>query len=228
MVSDEDLRKLRLTIAIRVPLGIAALAAVMLATAGTPAYWQAWTVWGATLLMFVGVGTYFFRTDPDFLVHRMRFREKEKVQRRVVPVYSVIFFVALLLPPLDIRLGWSSVPAWISLCALAAFLVAYGFVIWVFKTNRYASRIIEVQAGQRVIDTGPYAIVRHPMYASQVVMMPAFMLALGSWWGALAGAGVVIPLVWRIRNEEAVLRRDLPGYQAYCEKTRYRLVPYVW
>lgn len=228
MASDADLKKLRLTIAIRVPLGIAILLGAMLAVSGTVGYWQAWAVWGTTLAMFLGIGTYFLRTDPDFLTHRMQFREREKAQRRIVPVYSLIFLVALLLPALDVRLGWSSVPTWICLGALAVFLVAYAFVIWVFKTNRYASRIIEVQAGQRVIDTGPYAIVRHPMYASQLTMCPAFMLALGSWWATLVSAAIVVPLVWRIRNEEAVLRRDLPGYGAYCDQTRYRLVPYIW
>lgn len=228
MVSDEDRRKLTLIILIRVPIGIAALLAVLLAIAGTVGYWQAWAVCGTMLLMFLVIGTYFLRTDPDFLLHRLQFREREPAQKRVVRSYSLIFIAALLLPAFDARFGWSSVPAWVCVLALAVFLAAYAFVLWVFKINRYASRIVEVQPGQRVVDAGPYAIVRHPMYACQVVMFPAFMLALGSWWAVFLSAGIVFPLISRIRNEEAVLRRDLPGYQAYCDTTRYRLIPYVW
>jgi protein-S-isoprenylcysteine O-methyltransferase Ste14 len=228
VASDEDLRTLRLIIAIRVPFGIAALLAALLAISGTAGYWQAWAICGTIFFMFLVIGTYFLRTDPDFLLHRLQFREREPTQKRVVRSYSLIFIVALFLPALDVRFGWSSVPAWVCVLALAVFLAAYAAVLWVFKTNRYASRIVEVQPGQQVVDSGPYAIVRHPMYASQLVMFPAFMLALGSWWAALLSAGIVFPLVSRIRNEEAVLRRELPGYQAYCDKTRYRLVPYVW
>jgi protein-S-isoprenylcysteine O-methyltransferase Ste14 len=215
-------------LAVRVPLGIAALTGALLAVAGTVRYWQAWTMCATLILVGLAVGAYFFHTDPDFLLHRLQFREKEQAQQRIVRLYSLLFFLALLLPALDIRLGWSSVPAGVSIGALVVFLLTYGFVLWVFKTNRLASRIIEVQPSQQVVDTGPYALVRHPMYAAQIVMFPAFMLALGSWWAAVASAGLVVPLVMRIRNEEAVLRRDLPGYQAYCEKTRFRLIPQVW
>jgi protein-S-isoprenylcysteine O-methyltransferase Ste14 len=107
-------------------------------------------------------------------------------------------------------------------------LAAYACVLWVFHTNRYASRIVEVQPGQTVISTGPYAAVRHPMYASQLVMLPALMLALGSWWSAALTLSIIVPLVLRIRNEEDVLRRNLAGYVEYCEKVRYRLIPGIW
>lgn len=216
------------SIAIRALTGILALLGILLAVSGTAGYWQAWMVCGTLLVVMSGVGVYFLRTDPDFLRSRLQFREKEPAQKRVVRSYSLIFIAALLLPALDVRFGWSSVPAWGCIGAYAVFLAAYAFALWVFKTNRYASRIIEVQPGQRVIETGPYAIVRHPLYASQLVLFPALMLALGSWWAALLSAAVVFPLVSRIRNEEAVLRRDLPGYQAYCDTTRWRLVPHVW
>jgi protein-S-isoprenylcysteine O-methyltransferase Ste14 len=228
MASREDLRKLRLGIGIRLPVGMGALLGVLLAAAGTVGYWQAWAVCGTLLLATLAISLHFLRTDPDFLMRRLQFREKEPVQKRIVGFTGLGFLGAVLIPGLDIRFGWSSVPAWVSLLALVLFLAAYAFVFWVFKTNRYASRIIEVQPGQQVIAFGPYAVIRHPMYASQVIMLPAFTLALGSWWAAVLGAGIVVPLVLRIRNEEAVLRRDLPGYQAYCDKTRYRLIPGLW
>ena len=217
-----------LRVGIRVLIAIVTLLGILLAVSGTIAYWQAWMVCITLLVVVSAVGVHFSRTDPDFLRRRLLFHEKEPVQKRVVRSYSVIFLAALLVPALDTRLGWSSVPAWVCVGAYVAFLAAYAFALWVFKTNRYASRVIDVQPEQRVVDTGPYAIVRHPLYASQLVLLPAVVLALGSWWAALMSASLVIPLVWRIRNEEAVLRRDLPGYQAYCEKVRYRLIPHVW
>ena len=114
------------------------------------------------------------------------------------------------------------------LLEVALCIMAYALVLWVFRTNRYASRIVEVQPGQTVISTGPYAVVRHPMYSSQLVMLPALMVALGSWWSAALTLSIVVPLVMRIRNEEEVLRRDLAGYGDYCGKVRYRLLPGVW
>jgi protein-S-isoprenylcysteine O-methyltransferase Ste14 len=228
MADAEQLRKLRTIIAIRVPIAIAVLLGILLAASGTVGYWQAWVVCGTCLSLLVTVGGHLLRTDPDFLMHRLQFRERESAQKRITGFTGPAFLGALLVPALDVRLGWSSVPAWVSVLALAFFLASYALVIWVFKTNRYASRIIEVQPGQQVIDTGPYAVVRHPMYAAQVVMYPAFMLALGSWWAALLGVAIAFPLVLRIRNEEAVLSRELPGYEAYCQRTRYRLIPKVW
>jgi protein-S-isoprenylcysteine O-methyltransferase Ste14 len=143
-------------------------------------------------------------------------------------LWSLLSIGALVLPPLDVRFGWSRLPAPACVAGYAVMLAAYAFVLWVFRTNRYASRIVEVQPGQTVIATGPYAMVRHPMYASQIVMLPAFMIALGSLWTASLVLLIVIPLVLRIRNEEDVLRRELAGYGEYCEKVRYRLIPGVW
>ena len=224
----QDVIRLRRVLYLRLPICLAALLALWLAAAGDTGYWQAWTVAATLLAVVLAVGTLFIRTDPDFLLHRLQFREKEAAQKKVVRIFNLLFVVVLVLPGLDIRFGWSRLPAWLSFAGLALMLVAYSFVIWVFRTNRYASRIIEVQAGQAVISSGPYAVVRHPMYAAQLVLFPAWMLALGSWWGAALVAWIVLPLVLRIRNEEEVLRKDLPGYAEYCGRVHYRLVPGVW
>ena len=228
MADAKDIARLRTTMFVRVPAGLAALLAVWLVCAGSVHYWQAWMVALTFLGGSLAVGSFFIRTDPDFLVHRFQFREKEAAQRKIIGPTNVIFLAALLLPGLDLRFGWSRMPSWVCLAALVVMVAGYALVLWVFRTNRYASRIIEVQPGQSVISSGPYAVVRHPMYAAQVVMFPGFMAALGSWWGAGLAVLIIVPLVLRIRNEEEVLQRDLPGYAEYCQRARYRLVPGIW
>ena len=228
MAGADDIVRLRRLMLVKVPVGLGALLAVWLVAAGTPRYWQAWMVTGTFLVLVVSVGAFFLRTDPDFLTHRLQYREKEAAQRRIISGTTVFVAGWMLLPGFDARFGWSRVPALICLAGLALMLGAYAVVLWVFRTNRYASRIVEVQPGQTVIAAGPYAIVRHPMYASQIVMFPALMIALGSWWGAALGVLIAIPLALRLRNEEEVLRRDLPGYDEYCRRVRYRLVPGIW
>lgn len=228
MVDAKDMRRLRTLLFLRMPVMVAILLAIWLAAAGRASYWQAWMVSATFFGLMLAIGSYFIRTDPDFLLHRLQFREKEAAQRRIVGGSSVLFLVVFVFPAVDVRFGWSRMPAWISPIGLGVMLAAYAFVIWVFRTNRYASRIVEVQNGQTVISTGPYAVVRHPMYAGLLVLYPALMIALGSWWGAGLTVLMTIPLVLRLRNEEAVLRRDLPGYVEYCQRTRYRLIPGIW
>jgi len=228
MVEAKDIARLRRLVYGRLPIALAGLLAVWLIAAGTARYWQAWLVACTFLILLLSVGTFFIARDPEFLLRRVQFRETEAAQRKVMRIWSVLSVGMLVLPALDVRFGWSRVPAPACLAGYAVMLAAYAFVLWVFRTNRYASRIVEVQPGQTVISTGPYAVVRHPMYSSQLVMLPALMVALGSWWSAALTLSIVVPLVMRIRNEEEVLRRDLAGYGDYCGKVRYRLLPGVW
>jgi protein-S-isoprenylcysteine O-methyltransferase Ste14 len=228
MVDAKDIARLRRLVYLRLPVAVAALLAVWLGAAGTPRYWQAWLVACTFFVLLLAVGTFFMARDPEFLLRRVQFREKEMAQRKVMRIWSLLTIGAMVLPALDVRFGWSKVPVWLCLAGYVLMLAAYGFVLWVFRTNRYASRIVEVQPGQTVVSTGPYAVVRHPMYSSQLVMLPALMVALGSWWTAALSLLIIMPLVLRIRNEEDVLRRDLAGYVDYCERVRYRLVPGVW
>ena len=228
MVDARDMARLRRLAYARLPIALAVLVAIWLLAAGTLRYWQAWLVGGTFLVLLLGVGTFLLHADPEFLLKRVQFREKEAAQRSVMRIWSLLTIAAMVLPALDARFGWSRVPALLCVAGYVLMLAAYAFVLWVFRTNRYASRIVEVQPGQTVISTGPYAVVRHPMYGSQLVMLPALMVALGSWWSAALALLIVVPLVMRIRNEEEVLRRDLPGYAEYCERIRYRLIPGVW
>jgi protein-S-isoprenylcysteine O-methyltransferase Ste14 len=228
MVEAKDIARLRRLVYGRLPVALAALLAIWLIVAGTVRYWQAWLVACTFLILLLTVGTFLLARDPEFLLRRVQFREKEMAQRQVMRIWSILSIGTLVLPAVDVRFGWSRAPLSACLAGYAVMLAAYAFVLWVFRTNRYASRIVEVQPGQTVISTGPYAVVRHPMYSSQLVMLPALMVALGSWWSAALTLTLVVPLVMRIRNEEEVLRRDLAGYGEYCEMVRYRLFPGIW
>ena len=229
MVEAQDVARLRRLVYIRLPIALLILLAVWLVTAGTTRYWQAWLVASTFLILLLAVASYFLLGDKEFLLRRTQFHEKEAAQRRVARSWGALSIGAMVLPALDVRLGWSPVPTEACLIGYMLMLAGYPSVLWVFRTNRYASRIVEVQPGQTIISTGTYAVIRHPMYSSQLVMFPALMVALGSWLSAALSLLVVIPLiVMRIRNEEKVLRRDLAGYCDYCARTKYRLIPGVW
>jgi protein-S-isoprenylcysteine O-methyltransferase Ste14 len=175
----------------------------------------------------VAVG-YFLKNDKELLERRMKLREKEGGQKRIVLLSSVVFLAGFLLPGLDYRFGWSEVPVALVLTADAIVFLGYLITFLTLRENSFASRIIEVEVGQQVISTGPYAIVRHPMYAGVILMFLFTPLALGSSLALVAVVPLAVLIVLRIRNEETVLARELPGYVEYCGKVRYRLVPGIW
>jgi protein-S-isoprenylcysteine O-methyltransferase Ste14 len=158
----------------------------------------------------------------------MQMREREHAQRRIISLSLLWFVLAFVLPGLDRRFGWSDVPMPVVIAADLLVLLGYGLIVLVFRENQYASRTVRVEQGQRVITTGPYAWVRHPMYLGVTVMYLASPVALGSWWALLPALLIVPILVARILNEEQVLERELPGYREYEQRTRRRLVPGVW
>lgn len=212
----------------RFALGFLALGAMLFLPAGTLAYWQAWMFLIGLFIPMIFIATYLFRHDPDLLVRRMRMREREPQQKKVIWLSWIYVLLVYTLPGLDQRFGWSQMAPAVSIAAEILVLAGYGFVFLVFRENRFASRIIEVEAGQTVIRSGPYALVRHPMYLGVTVMYIFAPLALGSYWAALPALLVLPLLVARIRNEEALLVRELPGYPAYVQETHYRLVPGLW
>ena len=199
------------------------------ALAGTIDYWQGWLYWAVLVLPMALAVSWLIKHDPELLERRMKYREKEKEQQTILKIGTVFFLAGFVAIGIDLRLhGLHSIPtAWILIADLAIFL-GYLLIIRVFKENSHASRTIEVVHGQKIITTGPYAIIRHPMYLGFLVMYLMTPIALGSWWAVPVFSLYIPVIIWRILNEEAVLMRELPGYSEYCKKRRYRLLPHIW
>lgn len=207
------------------------MAALLFGGAGTFDWWQAWlylvVYFGASL----GITLYLIHRDPALLARRMRggpWAEKQPAQRVIMVLASVAFIGLTVLPALDKRFGWSHMPAAIAIAG--NLLVALGWfgIYRVFRENSFTSATIELAPDQRVVSTGPYAVVRHPMYSAALVMLLGAPVALGSWWGLIALAVISPALIWRIFDEERFLAANLPGYVAYKQKVRYRLIPHLW
>ena len=196
--------------------------------AGLLDYWQAWIYCGVLFIPVSFVIFYFLKKDPELLERRMRMREKEEKQKTIIKTAYIFFFIGFIIPGLDHRYHWSNVPVLLVIVANAIVLSGYILVFFVLRENSYASRIIEVEKGQKVITTGPYAIVRHPMYLGVLLMYLSTPLALGSYWALIFFLPLLPLIVVRLLNEEEVLLRELPGYKEYCQKTRYRLIPFIW
>lgn len=224
-IPQQELIKLVYT---RLLTGLLIMILILFLPAGTLAYWQAWLYLGCLVIPMLIVLNFWLRKDPELLERRMRMREKEVAQKKIIRVSYFIFPLFFLLPGFDYRFGWSSVPVWLVIIADCIVLIGYGLFVLTIRENRFASRIIEVQNGQRVITTGPYSLVRHPMYLGVMLIYFLTPLALGSYWALLSSIWIVPILAARIINEEKVLERDLPGYLEYQQKTRFRIIPGIW
>ncbi|NTU56164.1 MAG: isoprenylcysteine carboxylmethyltransferase family protein [Anaerolineales bacterium] len=213
---------------LRIVVGLLFIGALLFLPAGTFNYWQAW-VWLATLFIPMGVSlVYLLKMDPALLERRTRTNEMRPEQRRIIMASAVYLLIIFILPGFDVRYGWSNVPAWLCLAADGVVLASYILYLLVLKTNTFASRVIEVEQGQQVITSGPYALVRHPMYLAMILMMTATPLALGSYWAMLPSVLFILLLAARAKNEEELLLTELKGYREYTQKVRYRLFPGVW
>jgi protein-S-isoprenylcysteine O-methyltransferase Ste14 len=207
------------------------LAALLFLPAWTFRYWQAWVFLGAFFAPALGVTLYVMKHDPALFERRVRggaSDEKDRTQKIIHALVVVAFLAGIFVPVADHRLGWSRVPAWVSIAGDLLVALGFLFIFFVFRENTYASGTVEISAGQRVISSGPYAMMRHPMYTGSIVMLLGVPLALGSWWGLLALVPFTLVILWRLLDEEKFLARNLPGYSEYRNKVRYRLVPLVW
>ena len=174
------------------------------------------------------LGIVLFIKSPELLEKRLNSKEKESEQKQVVSLSLVVFIVGFILSALDYRFGWSKLPMWRVSVGAVVLLISYGLYAEVMRENAYLSRTVEIQREQKVIDTGLYGIVRHPMYFATTLLFLSFPIVLGSWVGFIVFLLLPLLLVKRIKNEEKILEEGLKGYKEYKEKVRYRLFPFIW
>ena len=209
-------------------MGMLLMGLVLFLPAGTWNYPNGWLFCILLFLPMLIMGTVLFLKAPDLLEKRLNNKETEKAQVGVVVASSLLFIAAFLAAGLDFRLGWTQVPTWLVYTAAAVQLAAYGLYAEVLRENAYLSRTVEVQENQKVIDTGLYGIIRHPMYTATILLFLAMPLVLGSWvsFGIMLLYPVLI--LFRIRNEEKVFEAELEGYRDYKKRVRFRLIPFLW
>jgi protein-S-isoprenylcysteine O-methyltransferase Ste14 len=194
-------------------------------------WWQGWACLAAFFIPACAITVWVAQHDPALLERRLKAgakAEKEKGQKIVQGIAAIVFLADFAVPALDHRFGWSRVPVYASVLGDLMMVLGLLIVAVVFKENTFTSGIIEVAENQNVVSTGPYAIVRHPMYSGALVMLFGIPLALGSWWGMLINVPMTAAIIWRLLDEERFLVGNLPGYAGYRESVRFRLVPLLW
>jgi len=208
--------------------GFAILAVLIFLPAWTLRYWQGWAFLATFAAASTALTVYMALYDRELLERRLRAgptAETESSQKIIVLLVMLGFTAFLVLPVLDHRFGWSPVPAYVSIVGNVLIALGFLFIFFVLRENSYAASTIQIAEGQRVISTGPYAVVRHPMYSAALLLVIGMPLALDSWYG-LVGMLVILPvLIWRLTDEENFLTRNLPGYVEYKSKVRWRLIP---
>jgi protein-S-isoprenylcysteine O-methyltransferase Ste14 len=211
---------------VRFAAGLGALGALLWLAAGSLRFWQGWAWFVLTVITNVGLTAYLARADPALLERRMQRKESSRLQTVLHGLMMVFWVATLVLAGLDFRRGWSrGFPVWLVILALAGSLATQWIFVAVFRANRFAGATIRVESEQTVVSTGPYGVVRHPMYTGLALMAILTPLALASWVALGCAALALLVLVPRLLDEERVLRRDLPGYAEYCRRVRWRLVP---
>ena len=213
---------------IKFACGLLLVGLLIFLPAGTLAYTYGWYFIALLFAPMFAVGIFMLFRSPDFLRKRLDVKEKQKAQKGVLAFSGLMFIAGFVVAGLDFRFGWSKMPTWVVIVAGVLFLVAYALYAEVMRENAYLSRTIKVEEGQTVVDTGLYGIVRHPMYAVTILLFLMIPLVLGSWFALIAVAFYPAIIVVRLKNEEDLLTRELLGYEAYKQKVRYRLIPFIW
>lgn len=209
-------------------LGVILVGAILFLPAWSFAYWNAWLFMGILFVPMFIAGIIMLGKNPELLQKRLDAKEKDAEQKSVVALSGLMFLAAFIVAGLDWRFGWTHMPNWVVWVATGLFLLSYLLYAEVLRENTYLSRTIEVQEDQKVIDTGLYGIVRHPMYMATLVLFLSMPLVLGSLYSFIIML-VYIPIIAkRIRNEEKVLEEGLPGYKEYKQKVKYKVIPFIW
>lgn len=196
--------------------------------AGTIAFSGGWLLMGLLFIPMLIAGFVMYFKSPGFLAKRLDAKEKQGKQKGVLAFSGLMFIAGFVVAGLDYRFGWSTIPVWVVIAASALFLVAYALYAEVMRENAYLSRTIQVEEGQKVVDTGLYGIVRHPMYMATILLFLMIPLILGSWYALIIFAFYPAIIIVRLKDEEDLLTRELPGYEAYKQKVKYRILPFIW
>lgn len=213
---------------LKMAAGVLLMGALLFLPAGSLRYYGAWRLLALLFIPMLIVGVVLYCKAPDLLRKRLNSREQEPEQRRVILLSAMIFMIGFVLSGLDFRFGWTQLPLPAVLAGALLFLLAYGLYIEVIRENAYLSRTVEIQENQKVIDTGLYSIVRHPMYMAVMLLFLAMPLVVGSAVSILPFLFIPTVLTKRIKNEEMVLEDGLPGYREYKAKVKWRLIPFIW
>lgn len=209
-------------------MGLVMVGLLLFLPAGTFQYWNAWLFMGLLFIPMLFLGVVLLVKSPELLSKRLQSKEKEDAQKSVIALSLLVFVGGFVVAALDFRFGWTKLPVWLVIAASVILLVSYGLYAEVMRENAYLSRTVEVQENQKVIDTGLYGIVRHPMYFATTLLFLSFPLVLGSGIGFVIFLFYPFLLVKRIKNEEEVLEKGLDGYAEYKKKVKWRMIPFVW
>ncbi len=209
-------------------LGVILIGLLIFLPAGTLAFWNGWLLMSILFIPMFAAGIVMMFKSPDLLRSRLKAKETEGEQQLVIKLSGLMFLTGFIIAGLDYRFGWFPLPDWVVYAAAGAFLLAYLLYAEVLRENMYLSRVIEVQENQKVIDTGLYGIVRHPMYSATLLLFLSIPLVLGSVVAFPIFLAYPVIIAKRIKNEEEVLERELKGYIEYKSKVRYKMIPFIW
>lgn len=213
---------------IKFTCGLLLVGLLIFLPAGTLVYPCGWLLMGLLFGPMLIAGFVMLAKAPEFLKKRLDAKEKQGKQKGVLAFSGLMFIAGFVVAGLDFRFGWSTMPDWVTITAAVLFLASYALYAEVMRENAYLSRTIKVEEGQNVVDTGLYGIVRHPMYMATILLFLMIPLILGSWYALIIFAFYPAIIIVRLKNEEELLTRELPGYEAYKQKVKYRIFPFVW
>ncbi|MBE6959630.1 MAG: isoprenylcysteine carboxylmethyltransferase family protein [Ruminococcaceae bacterium] len=220
--------KLLLSALTKFTCGLLLVGLLIFLPAGTLHYAGGWLFMGMLFVPMLIAGFVMLFKSPAFLEKRLDAKEKQATQKGVLAFSGLMFIAGFVVAGLDYRFGWSQMPTWVVITGSVLFLIAYALYAEVMRENAYLSRTIKVEEGQTVVDTELYGVVRHPMYMTTILLFLMIPLILGSWYALIAFAFYPVIIIVRLRDEEELLTRELPGYAEYQRKVKYRIIPFIW